>query len=386
MINTYLQYGVPSCIANDLSEKGVPVTTFRTTSANNLESKYGIDPRIIQIVKPLITRQPIDEAVVTTLLERSNFTCCCCKGVKSNSYIIHHIEEYSESQDNSYSNLVVLCPACHDLAHRGPGLTNVLTTEQILRNKENWDKQVEKQNAEAAARSGKINDADYLNIPRIAELSNSLIDQLPQTSLSDVLLIKDILSSYGQHIDEKGLGVGLSDGGHSIRVQHHFLRVFQSLLHRLNFVNLDDLLNKGSLSRPDFIGTFCFYIGGLIGKGITWPYTPGNLMSRLYLRRKGFYCEWLIDPKYITSSTSSDRLSGRSVFLVYGRIKSVGKKTLNNKKHIAIDIRPYAIGTPTATINRTPNIAYIKAAEYMLDYDGEEDSNETSAASIIVSP
>ena len=170
-----------------------------------------------------------------------------------------------------------------------------------------------------------------------------------------------------------------------MRVQHHFLRVFQSLLPRLNFLNLDDLLNKGSLSRPDFIGTFCFYIGGLIGKGVTWPYTPGSPLSQLYLRRKGFYCEWLLDPKYITSYTSSDRLSGRSIFLVYGRIKSVGEKIINDKKHIAIDIRPYVIGTPVATINRIPTIAYIKAAEDMLDYDEEEDSSEPMAASITIS-
>jgi 5-methylcytosine-specific restriction endonuclease McrA len=375
MIKTYLQYGVPSDIAKYLGEKELPVTTFRATSVTNLESKYEIDPRIIQIVKPLITRQPIDEDVINKLLEESNFTCCCCKGVKSNSYVIHHIEEYSKSQDNSYSNLVVLCPACHDLAHRGPGLTNVLTTEQILRNKEKWEKQVEKINAEAAARSGKIDDADYLNISRIAELAYSLLDQLPQTAMSDVLLIKDILSSYGQHVDEKGLGVGVGDGGRSMRVQHHFLRVFQSLLPRLNFLNLDDLLKKGSLSRPDFIGTFCFYIGGLIGKGVTWPYTPGSPTSQLYLRRKGFYCEWLLDPKYITSYTSSDRLSGRTVFLVYGRIKSVGKKIINDKKHIAIDIRPYAIGTPVARINRTPNIAYIRAAEDLF-YSDEQGTND----------
>ena len=200
MINTYIQYGVPSDIAQDLIQKGVPVTTFRATSAANLESKFEIDPRVIKIVKPLITRQPIDEDVVNRLLEESNFTCCCCKGIKSNSYVIHHIEEYSKSQDNSYSNLVVLCPACHDLAHRGSGLTNLLTTEQILINKENWKKQVEKHNAEAAARSGKISDADYLNIPRIAELAYSLQDKLPQTSISDVLLIKDILSSYGHYL------------------------------------------------------------------------------------------------------------------------------------------------------------------------------------------
>lgn len=374
MLKTYLQYGVPSDIAENLIQKGIPVTTVRTTSISNLVTKYHIDANTAKLVKQLVSRQPIDEDIVDILLGNSNYTCCCCKGVKGKSYIVHHIEEYSKTQDNSYSNLAVLCPTCHDIAHRSPGLTNRLTPEQINKNKWDWERDIEKLNAEAAAKSGEIHEVDYLNIPRITELAYGLHKYLPATSFSEILLREKIINTDGEILPEVVANRGISGLGFSSwKVKHHFLEIFQSLISRIKFENLDDLLNKKSLLRTDFIGTFCFYIGALYGKGATLPVTANSSVIKLHFRRKGFYCEWLLDPLLVTSTTAFHRFSERSIFLAYGRIKSVGAKVINDKKHTAIDIRPYVIGVPTKNITRTPVIAYIRNPKYRVDPEEEVD-------------
>jgi len=91
--------------------------------------------------------------VLRSLLENSNYLCNCCKGDKGQCFIVHHIEEYSTSQDNSYGNLIVLCPTCHDQAHRSPTqLTLSIPPEMLKYSKANWEVEVERRNAERAVR------------------------------------------------------------------------------------------------------------------------------------------------------------------------------------------------------------------------------------------
>jgi len=100
MMNTYIQYGVSIVLAEKLEALNLPKNTFEKTSNQNLTDKYGLDLDEIKNIKKLIKREPIDEDILQQLLENSNFTCCVCKGTKSDSYIIHHIDAYSSSQDN----------------------------------------------------------------------------------------------------------------------------------------------------------------------------------------------------------------------------------------------------------------------------------------------
>lgn len=95
---TYLKYGIPNNLAFFLETNGISVTTFRITSKKNLMARYGLDEKIVDLIKSNISRKPIDGQIVQKLLENSNFVCCVCKGVKSDGYIIHHIREYSISR------------------------------------------------------------------------------------------------------------------------------------------------------------------------------------------------------------------------------------------------------------------------------------------------
>ena len=159
---TYIQYGVPSNWAHEYELIGISASTFKTTPKKNLIDKYKIPEKQIKFVKNCLVRQPIDDSIVQKLLENNGFVCCLCKGKKSDAYIIHHIVEYSLTKDNKYSNLAVVCPNDHDLAHRtGVMLTNQITEKQIRESKISWELQVKKENKAAALNKpirGKIKD------------------------------------------------------------------------------------------------------------------------------------------------------------------------------------------------------------------------------------
>jgi hypothetical protein len=359
-MSTYINYGVSADIAEYLENRKIPSTTFRATSKELLISTYGLDEKLVIEVKKSIQRQPIEDDTLQLLLERSNYTCCLCKGQKGKSYVIHHIEEYSISQDNNYYNLAVLCPVCHDTAHTKGGLTNSISAEQITKTKDKWEAQVEKQNMEAASRSGMVTEIDFINIPRITELALNLLHVIPETSVTDRLLTENIITNTGE-LNLDGLK-SWSNGKHyfdfilSGRVKYHFFEIFKQLLPLLDFKNLDDLLNIQSLKSSSIIGTYCFYVGGLYGKSVEIPITEESETTHLYFKRRKLFVEWIIDPKFITSSSAVSRFGTRTTYLMYGVIRDVKEIELNGKVYLHIDIRPYIAGMPTKTVNRTPNV------------------------------
>lgn len=66
------------------------------------------------------SRKPISNQVITSLLVRSKGKCECCgfggQGLE-NIIIKHHIHKYADTEDNSLSNLIMLCPNCHGIVH-----------------------------------------------------------------------------------------------------------------------------------------------------------------------------------------------------------------------------------------------------------------------------
>lgn len=375
--STYINYGVSAVNAEFLEHHKIPLSTFRATSKKLLIDNYGLDEALIDTIKEAIQRKPIEDDIIDTLLERSNFTCCICKGQKGNSYIIHHIEEYSKSQDNHYYNLAVLCPVCHDMAHTKGGLTNSITPVQVSKSKDKWEAQVEKINMEAASRNGEILEIDFINIPRITELSLELLKTIPETTISERLIRENIISTDGELNIE---GLKKWSGGRyyfdfilSGRVKHHFFEIFKILLSQLHFKNLDDLLNFKSLKSPDIIGTYCFYVGGLYGKRPDTPINDESPTTHLYFKRKKLFVEWIIDPRFITSSSAISRFGTRTTYLVYGKIRDVRETEINGKAFLHIDIRAYVAGIPTKTVNRVPQVYWenYTPEDFALDMDEE---------------
>jgi len=378
--DTYIQYGVPNNWAEIYDNMKLSATTFKNTPSKALIEKYGIQIEQVEFVKRCLTREPIDENIVLQLLERNRFVCCLCKGHKSDSYIIHHIEPYADTQDNSYSNLAVLCPNDHDLAHReGQSLTNRITKDQIKKMKRKWEEEVEVLNVRLASQSGEINEVDFINVARVLELYRDVFKSAPVTKYLDGLKSKNLLNLDGsinfnffQLLQKNTATPFISFGPNgSWELSLHFEEVFQQIIEKVEFFDLDTFLNKKSLQTEDLIGKFCFYVGGLYGNSPQRPITEDSECTHLYFHRKNFFVEWVVDPRYMKSSSSIDRLSNRTEYLIYGRIRSIGTKEWNGKEYIYFNIRPYLFGLPTKTKSRRPAIHYLeKYSDY--DYDESE--------------
>lgn len=367
MTSVYLQYGISSELANKLISLGLPKTTFEKTSKKNLIEKYGLSKEEVLMVQKLIKRHPIDENTIERLLENSNFVCCVCRGVKGKSYIIHHIEEYSVSQNNEYHNLAVLCPNDHDLAHRnGRSLTLGLTKDQIIKAKMKWEAKVQEINIEQASKNGNIIEIDFLNIPRILEVCIELYGNIPETSYTQELRNEDLITPSG-HLNLETIKLvnknpatpliffGLF-GSSSLR--YHYYEIFQEgLLNHLQFKDLDTLLNKTSLKKG-IVGEYCYYVGGLYSERLPDPITDDSNLMRFFLNKKQFRIEWLVDARYFCSSTAKNRTYHRNVYMIFGKIRNVNIAPVNGKDKIVIDIRPYCFGMPDLQKYRTPDIAY----------------------------
>jgi 5-methylcytosine-specific restriction endonuclease McrA len=372
---TYLQYGVPSDTAALLASRGLPVSTFRRTSKKNLVTRFDISPEVVDLVRARVRRKPIDSVILETLLERSNYTCCVCRGMKGTSYLVHHIRPFHRSQDNAYTNLAVLCPTCHDLAHRGAGLTLNLTAHEIIRLKDQWEREVKLHNVTAAAKRLDIQDSDFINIPRVAELARQILDRVPPTDPS-ASEISAILASQehrrGMLLLERGAMLRMIGTGWQL--QDNFVRIFRYMMPYLEFHDLDDLLSRRKIQEPNCVGRFCFFVGGVQGHPFEWKEHSSEGMTLLHLRKKGFVCEWLLDTRFITSTSAAVRLSSRSIIAIYGRIKSIGIQRRSDKEYVKVDIRPYLIGTPTVWLDRTPAVAYWSRDDF--GYDLETDLSE----------
>jgi hypothetical protein len=148
-----LRYGVDNELAQKAAENSLTLTKIRTLSIPDITSKFGMSEAEAKELKKCVSRAPIDTEIVGRLLSASNFICNVCKGVKGHAYIIHHINPYELTQDNSYENLIVLCPSDHDLAHRAGGLTLSIDKKQLIAEKLEWEEKVKILNAEMAART-----------------------------------------------------------------------------------------------------------------------------------------------------------------------------------------------------------------------------------------
>jgi hypothetical protein len=364
----YVQYGVPSSWAAEYEQKKIPITTYKNTSNQNLREKYQISESQIEFVKHCLQRTPITPNTLQALLHNSLYLCCVCHGTKSDAYIIHHVDPYSNSQSNEYHNLAVLCPNDHDLAHReGLGITSKLTKENILHEKRLWEREVEDRNVRIASQNMDIHEVDYMNAPRILSLFVDVFHQIPSSKFAGHLIRIGALNDNGS-INEAFTAENnvknnsspfnyFGPSGSWVLGEHH-KDVFKQILNKITFVDLDSLLNKKKITSNEVIGEFCYYVGGLYGTAPENPITDKSPLTHLYFHRKTYFIEWLVDPKYIVSVTAESRISSRPQYLIYGRILSVGKINWKGKEYVHIDIRPYLFGIPNATKSRKPGIHY----------------------------
>ncbi|WCD83023.1 HNH endonuclease signature motif containing protein [Pseudomonas sp. TUM22785] len=374
-LNTLLQYGVTSDLATKANSAGLTVTKARSLSQKDMVSKFGLSAAEAKILSHCVRREPIDEQIVQLLLERSNFVCSMCKGQKGPSYIIHHIIEHEKTQDNTYNNLIVLCPVDHDLAHRG-GLTLSLTESQLRTTKEKWEQQVEVENAQKAARLIQVNDdaIDYINVKRIEELCVRLFKEIPQTTLTANLRRTGTLGADGS-FDQKYVQTNLSGGRYLFdyithQEAEHYKQLMQEIATVTTFIDLDETANAGYAELKASEGCYAFFIGGVCAKGPDLPITASTPTILLHYSRRHLRIEWILDPIFMMSMSAITRIGGKNRYIIYCLVRTVD---LQADKTNLVRASPLLIAQPNKWVNKTPAIAYERQYAEYIDDDSSDD-------------
>jgi hypothetical protein len=304
------------------------------------------------------------------LLERSNFVCNVCKGDKSHAFLIHHIEEYQQSQDNSYNNLIVLCPSDHDMVHRGLALQ--LTPDHLKRCKQGWETQVESSNVQRAAQLIDINDQaiDYVNANRIEELCLALFDEIPETRYSPRLKSQRILNAFGS-FDQRYVRENMSGRGYLFQYMNqgetlHYKELMKKIARRVDFL---DLSSTGSFARlREMEGKYAFFIGGVVGKRPDLPINEATPPFSLRYRRRNVRIEWPLDPNFLMSMSAISRMGTKQRYIIYCLVRSVTKSADNV---MSVSASPLLISWPNKYVHKRPPIAYERDNLGLID-DSEE--------------
>jgi hypothetical protein len=327
-------------------------------------TNYAIGELEARELKKCVIRQPIDKTVAAMLLERANHTCCVCKGLKSHAIIIHHIVEYEISQDNTYTNLAVLCPSDHDLAHRPGALSLGLTVDQIRKAKQAWEHQVELHNVQRAARTIQINDEaiDYINIMRLEEMCARRFGRIPPTTISAGLQQKGIIDE-NLKFDESFVRANLSGGSYlfdyiNSSETEHYRQLLAKVAEVVEFEDLGEAARSGIRRLKAMEGKHAFFIGGITSKRPRRPITRDTEGFAFIHRSRKATIRWHADPNYLMSSSSISRQGQLNHYIIYGLVRTVHRASTADP--VEVTCSPLLVAQPSISIDRTPAIAYLR--------------------------
>jgi predicted HNH restriction endonuclease len=107
--NALLGYGLNTDLIEKIAQHNYTVESLRSATKPKLAETFTEDE--IEIVKARIERAPVPDAIISEVVRKSGRCCAYCDdGNATRPYQIHHIIPYSETQDNSEANLLLVCP------------------------------------------------------------------------------------------------------------------------------------------------------------------------------------------------------------------------------------------------------------------------------------
>lgn len=133
--------GLDSNLAKKIISKRYDLTKQVQHLINNCVRILNLGKSSISKVKK---RKPIPSPIINRLVSEADWKCCICwKICEEEPVVIHHIKEYSKTGDNTYENLVLLCPNHHALAHSDWKISrHPLSAELLRERKKEWAKAV----------------------------------------------------------------------------------------------------------------------------------------------------------------------------------------------------------------------------------------------------
>lgn len=374
MKNPLVAYSIPSELAKKCEANGITVTTIKGVPQKDLVSKYGLTKDEARVVKHAISRKPIDHSVIRSLLQKSNYCCCLCKDSK-NGYIIHHIEEYSVSQDNNETNLVVLCPNHHDFAHKtGLSLTETIDKQDIILAKIEWEESVKKANQIKAMHQFQVDvgNVDYCNFKRLEEACIRIFDNIPYTKYSSRLIMSRVLNANNQYDttrfdenkDKKRNYFDKINEGEGL----HFVELIKEIGKKVSFTDLSKE-SVIAIAKTLKVGDYVMMTKKLQGKMFQRTTISEPKMTAIRNKKRLAVIEVSIDSNYVFSTSANERLGRNNLYVVYGIFMGTEKFTDYKDDDLTkIKIAPLVIAFP-----------YIEDSE---EFDNEYPA-ETSAAELL---
>lgn len=160
----FLKYGLPDNLINKLIQQGYTVDKVRSATKNDLGqflSKEETD-----IAKERTKRQQIPDEVFARLVTETELSCCFCWNIgEEKPIIIHHIDEYNRTQDNSFNNLIVLCLNHHAEVHTKREISRQNYPKiRLLNQKEKWIEAVSQYRAGNRPAPGEESESPKINV------------------------------------------------------------------------------------------------------------------------------------------------------------------------------------------------------------------------------
>ena len=187
---TLLKYGFSDETADLLILKGYTKTKLSTASKKELLEDFPED--IVNEIKEKTVRQPIPEDVFDKLVKETELHCPFCWNYKEElPIIIHHIDPYNETQDNTYHNLIVLCLNHHAEVHTKREISqNNFPKARLLTKKEEWIQALKEYKTGNRPAPGEETDNNKSKIQIKQNINGKICEPLIQTFYCDFL--KDI--------------------------------------------------------------------------------------------------------------------------------------------------------------------------------------------------
>lgn len=379
-VEGFLQYGVASDLAQRAASAGLTVTKARALSLKDMVDKFFVSPAEAKAIKAAVQREAIEKETLYTLLERSNYVCNVCKGTKGSSYIVHHIQPYSTTQDNEYHNLIVLCPNDHDLAH-GAGLTMGISADELERMKRKWELQVERVNAAKAARSVEIVETaiDYINVRRIEELCLQAVGIIPQTRATHSLTAKGIIDSRGnfqqKYVQQNISGAKFLFDYINSGEGQHYRDLMAAIAEKVNFEDLSRAVDSGRRAVEALEGHFAFFIGGVYSHQVDIPITETSPPVLMHYSKKNIRIEWMLDPNFFYSVSAISRQGSKNRYIIYCLVRTVDCESVPGQ--VLVKASPLFIAQPSKYVNRIPGVGWVaRNARYVEEIENEVFSSD----------
>lgn len=379
-MNHFIKYGVASDLAQKAVNSGLSLAMVRATSLEKLQSLHNLSLGESKNLKKAVERQPIDTKILNALLYNSLFKCNVCEGTSGPWYIIHHIEAHSNTQDNRYDNLIVLCPNHHASAHGAAGLAQTLSASQLKQLKRRWELGVSGARRHRAAGSFEVSKlgVDYANPKRLEECCIALLGEVPTTSRTNSLQEQKILTQNGC-FNEKFVREELSGGRYLFDYLfgaeiNHWRELVIALSSKSTFHDLNKTIRDEKHKLPELEGQLSYFTGEAIGCEIKLPTNGATFTLVAELGR--FRFEWILNSDYLMSMTTIRRMRSLEKYAIYGIVRSV--KTDSDSGMVIVSSTPLLITLPAGLVG------YSSLPDIKTELDFEPDAEEIEGVSLML--